>query len=87
MRGIATNLHALTSRVETVELHVFENANSNLADLHKDHLEKLDFEIYGTCGLFPKLEHNLSFIYNNLESGGGINCNGNYLSHDKEAAQ
>jgi hypothetical protein len=26
-------------------------------------------------------------ISNKLESGGGIECNGNYFSHDKEAAQ
>jgi hypothetical protein len=87
VRVIATNLHALTGRVETVELHAVENVDSNFTKLHKDQLEKLAFELYDPCGLFPKLERDLSLISNRLESGGGINCNGNYFSHDKEAAQ
>jgi hypothetical protein len=61
--------------------------DSNFTELHKHQLEKLAFEIYDPCGLFPKLEHNISLISNKLESGGGIDCNGNYFSHDKEAAQ
>jgi hypothetical protein len=87
VRVIATNLHALSGRVETVELHDVENVDSNFTELHKDQLDKLAFELYDPCGLFPKLEHDLSLISNKLESGGGIDCNGNYFSHDKEAAQ
>jgi hypothetical protein len=87
VRVIATNLHALSGRVEPVELHVVENVDSNFTELHKDQLEKLAFELYDPCGLFPKLEHDISLISNKLESGGGIDCNGNYFSHDKEAAQ
>jgi hypothetical protein len=87
VRGIATNLHALTGRVETVELHAVENVDSNFTELHTDQLEKLAFELYNPCGLFSKLEHDLSLISNKLESGGGIDCNGNYFSRDKEAAQ
>jgi archaellum component FlaC len=87
VRVIATNLHPLSGRVETVELRAVENVDSNFTELHKDQLEKLAFELYDPCGLFPKLEHDLSLISNKLESGGGIHCNGNYVSHDKEAAQ
>jgi hypothetical protein len=86
VRGIATNLHALTGRVETVELHAVENVDSNFTELHTDQLEKLAFELYNPCGLFSKLEHDLSLISNKLESSGGIDCNGKYFSRDKEAA-
>jgi hypothetical protein len=72
VRVIATNLHALSGRVETVELHAVENVDSNFTELHKDQLEKLAFELYDPCELFPKLEHDLSLISNKLESGGGI---------------
>jgi hypothetical protein len=84
---ISTNLHALTGRVETAELHAVENVDSNFTELHKDQLEKLAFELYDPCRLFPKLEHDLSLISNKLESGGGIDCNGNYLYHANETAQ
>ena len=87
MRWIATNIHALTSRVENVELHAVENVDSDFTDLHKDRLKKLEFEIYDSCGLSPKLKHDLSLVSKNLESGGVINCSGYYFSHDKEAAQ
>jgi hypothetical protein len=87
VRVIATNLHALSGRVETVELHAVENVDSNFTELYKDQLEKLAFELYDPCGSFPKLKHDISLISNKLESGGGIDCNGNYCSHDKEAAQ
>ena len=53
--------------------------------MHKDNLEKLAFEIYDPCGLFPKLEHDLSLISKKLESGGVIKFNGSYFSHDKES--
>jgi hypothetical protein len=84
VRVIATNLQALTGRVETVELHAVENVDSTFTELHKDQLEKFAFERYAPCGLFPKLEHDLSFISNKLESGGGIDWNGNYFFHDKK---
>jgi chromosome segregation ATPase len=62
VRVIATNLHALTGRVKTVELHAVENVDSNFTELHKDQLEKLAFELYDLCGLFPKLEHDLNSL-------------------------
>jgi hypothetical protein len=49
--------------------------DSNFTELHKDQLEKLAFDLYDPCGLFNKLEHDLSLISNNLESDGGIDCN------------
>ena len=82
-RGISKNLQVLT--LETVELHAVENVDSNLTDLHKDQMENLAFEIYDPCGIFPKLEHDISLISNNLESIGRISCNGNYFSHEKES--
>jgi uncharacterized protein (DUF3084 family) len=36
VRVIATNLHALSGRVETVELDAVENVDSNFTELHKD---------------------------------------------------
>ena len=59
MLVIATNLQALKIRVEAVELHAIENVDSNFTDLHKDQMEKLAFEIYDTCGLFPNIEHDV----------------------------
>ena len=61
--------------------------DSNFTDLHKDHMDKLAFEIYDPCGLSPKLEHDILLISKKLESGGGIDCNGKYFSHDKESDQ
>ena len=87
LRGIATNIYALTSCVETVGLHAVENLDSNFTNLHKDHLENIYFDIYDTCGLLPKLKQDLSLISNKLESSGGIDCNGNCFSCDKEASQ
>ena len=87
LQGIATNLQALTSYVETVELHAVEKVDSNITDLHKYQMGKLDFAIYGFCGLLPKLERLLLLIYNKLEPGGGIDWNGKYFSYEKEAAQ
>ena len=87
LQGIATNIQALTSHVETVELHAVEKVDSNFTGIYKDQVDKLDFEIYNPCGPFPKLKQDFSLISNKLESGGGINCNGNYLSHEKEASQ
>jgi hypothetical protein len=75
VRVISTNLHALSRRAETVELHDVENVDSNFTELHKNQLEKLAFELYDPCGLLPKLEHDLSLTSNTLESGGGIDCN------------
>ena len=55
--------------------------------MHKDQLDRIALEIYDPCGLFPNPEHDLSLISNKLEYGGGINFNGKYFSHDKEASQ
>ena len=87
LQGIAKNIHALTSRVETVEIHAVENADSYFTDMHKDQLEKHAFDIYDTCRLSPKLKHDILLISNKLESCGRIDCNEYYLSHDKEADQ
>ena len=83
LRGIATNIHALTSCAETVELHAVENEDSNITDLHQYKTEKLAFEIYDPCGIFPNLKYYLSLVFNNLESVGGNYCNGKYFSHYK----
>ena len=61
--------------------------DSYFTDLYKYHLKNIDFKIYYPCEIFPNLKHDISLIYNKLESGGGFNCNGYYFYHDKESAQ
>ena len=49
LRGLASNIQSSTSRVETVELHLIEHADSNITNLHKYHLAKLSFGIFYPC--------------------------------------